>query len=345
MIAFWTHYTAALVIGPLLIIAALSHELCRREVLAVVASTAIGWLAVTPLMVGQLGQGHTGEGIDAMARLNVGNVVEVVGAPFDSRYGYFDLTVSAAVGALLVVTAALVVLVRPPRQSPKLRSLILPLSVVPVATVVVVTAGSTDVLLTRYVAVAVPVMLVLIAAALDAQRSRPALAALGVAVLAAASGSILAHTPRGLYQDWRGGAENISMSPEHAEAIILTHSAIRPTFEYYAARAELEGLTWVGADQPEAQALVEQKRRLWLFVNRPLEPAQLRAFLADAGYRPVSAKRFVGNDPLQLILAAPSKRRPRTRGSSSAPQAWPVSATGEQGRIEFGRDHKTVLAR
>ncbi len=269
VVGFWTHYTAALVIGPLLIVAAL--QLSRRETMAVGASIGAGWLLVVPLMVDQLGYGHTEAGIDELARLNVENFAEVLGAPFDTRYGYFDLTVSAAVGAVLVAIAAIAVLVRPPREWPLVRSLILPLSFVPVAAVLVVTAVSTDVLLTRYAAVAAPFMLVLVAAAADTRRSRAALAAVGVAALAAASGSLLAHTPSARYQDWRGGAEEIAKAPGRGDAIVLTHSAIGPTFEYYAAGTNLEALPRVGFNEPGVKTLLEQGRPLWIFLYRPAD--------------------------------------------------------------------------
>jgi hypothetical protein len=83
IIGVWTHYTAALVILPLFASAVLRRAISRPEALAL-GATGLTWLALAPLLMDQLDNGNE-KGVAHLARLSLGNVVEAVGTPFDSR--------------------------------------------------------------------------------------------------------------------------------------------------------------------------------------------------------------------------------------------------------------------
>lgn len=91
----WLHYTAALVVVPLLIAIIASPAGARAR--AAVGVIVTSGLALLPLMIDQLGRGHE-EGVAAQARLNAANLIEVLGAPFYGRTE--DATAIVVLGAL-----------------------------------------------------------------------------------------------------------------------------------------------------------------------------------------------------------------------------------------------------
>ena len=305
IVGFWSHYTVALVVAPLLASSLRRGCLRRREAIALGASIGAGWLLVAPIMLEQLGQGRS-QGLAHLAFLSAGNLVELLGAPFDTRYGFFDITVPAAVGALTVGVSIALALARPREETLLIRSLILPLTVVPMVAVVLVTIVGTDVLLTRYVAVAVPFMLILIGAAVDVLGGWRAAVLITAAALSALSGSVLGHTVGGHYAAWRDATTKIADGARPGDGVILNHPAIRSTYAYYAARERITHLPVAAPSEPGVQKLLRRRQRLWMAVVLPPAEAELRAGLERAfGYRVQESWRSDDAERLALVLLLP----------------------------------------
>jgi mannosyltransferase len=319
VIAVWTHYTAALVVSPLFAVAAFRRMLTRREALALGTTIGVAWLALLPLLLDQLDNGNE-TGVAHLGRLSVGNVVEAIGTPFDSRYGNFELTPFAVGGALVVAAAAVAALTRPPRGAALLRSLVLPLAFVPLAATLAVTLFGPDVLLTRYLAVSAPFMLILVGSLLA---SLPGPAALATALLAAVcglAGSVATHTVHGRDLDWRAGTREVSVRARAGDAVLLGYPPSGAVFEYYKAQHGLRTLPALAANSPQARELVAaRRRRLWIFDEPANEPGVIRAALAKLGYRAQTIQHFEGNATLGLTLAVPIAQGARTAASRRPP--------------------------
>jgi 4-amino-4-deoxy-L-arabinose transferase-like glycosyltransferase len=303
IVGVWTHYTAALVILPLFASAVLRRAIDRREAFAL-GATGVAWLALAPLLVDQLDNGNE-KGVAHLGRLSVGNVVQAVGTPFDSRYGNFDLTPLTVGGAVVVAAAAVAALTRPPREGPVVRSLILPLAFLPLAAMLAVTILGPDVLLTRYLAVTAPFMLILIGALVTSLSWPGAVATALVAAICALGGSIATHTVYGRYLDWRAGTREVSARVRAGDAVLLGYPPSAAVFDYYKAHTRLTWLRTLPANSAEGQELVARKARLWLFDEPANKPAAIRAYLALLGYRAQTIQHFQGNETLGLTLAVP----------------------------------------
>ncbi len=311
VVAFWTHYTAALAIVPLFALTAGRGVLDRREALLGGVAVGLCWLPLAPLVLEQLGKGHE-QGIANIARLTPGNLVKIVGTPFDGRYGANELTVFAAVGAAAVTAAALLVAVpRVGRQLPLLRTVILPVAFAPIAVVIAVTAVGPDVLITRYTAVAAPFVAVVIGAMvslLSLRRSAPILAVAGASALAA---SLAAHTEAGFYSNTRSATLAIASDAGPRDAVVVTGAATLPGgFQYYASEAGLE-LPVASAGTPSAARFGGERRPLWLWYDPPPPPGSVDAGLRALEYRRTHTHAFDAAEDLLLVRAVPIEPRPR----------------------------------
>jgi mannosyltransferase len=308
VLAVWTHYTAALAILPLLASSAYRHGITRREALAVGGATGLGWLALAPLLLDQLDNG-TEQGVAVLGALTVANVLEALGAPFDSSYGGYRLTFLTAVGAALMAGAVTAAATGRPRTPPLVRTLILPAAGVPVVAALVVTMLGPDVLVTRYLLVAVPFMLVLVGALIASLPRRAAYPTAGLALACAIAGSVAGHTSGGHWLDWRAATEVVRKEARTGDAVVLEYPPSGAVFNYYRTRAQLMWLQILPADDPRLRAVFAQRRRrLWL-VNEPaIDPATVRKRLSRAGYGAQAIRRFEANEPLGVTLAVPLAR-------------------------------------
>lgn len=302
--AFWTHYTAPLVLFPLYVWVWRAGELSRRARLSATAGAVVGSLPVVPLMVDQLGRGHE-EGVAVIARLTAGNLAQVLGTPFDGRSE--RVTVWVILGAVAVVAATIAVARGGRRVPAELCRLVLPLAIAPVIVVVALTVVSDDVLVSRYTAVAAPFMLLLLAGGVVAAPRRLRAGLASVALVAAVGGSLDLHRPAGFHADVRGAFQAIAGPYQAGDTVVMFgHPAIGPVGQYYRDR-ELTGapLVLIPGQEPALERAVRERRRLWL-VNSELQSRPgLRQTLAPFDYRPGSIRRFEGVFDLQLVLAIP----------------------------------------
>jgi hypothetical protein len=298
--AVWVHYTGALVVGPLLAMALLRRCFRRGEALALLVVVGLGWLALLPTLIDQLGQGNE-EGVASSARLTLSNLVEALGTPFDGRFGGSDLTLANAVGALALSAAALALARSKSADTARVRAQALPLAYVPLAALIIVTAAGPNVLITRYTAVAAPMMLVVLAAGVLAV-ARPAGVAIGGAALAGAlAGSIASHTHEGLYPDLRAATEQITAGERAGDVVLVGESPGTETVVHYYLVRQHSPLRPVRASGALPQG--SGAPRVWLVRTPPRPRRELDRALARFSYRASKVWRFTAGDDQQLVLA------------------------------------------
>ena len=315
IVGFWTHYTAGLVCVALFVSSLLRRGLRGVEAGVMTAVVGAGWLLALPIMLDQFGQGRS-DGLAHLAFLSVGNVVELVGAPFDTRFAFFDLTLPAAVGASVVAAAGLIAARNPSSEWPLVRSLVLPAAFLPAVAVLFVTVVGQDALLTRYVAVSVPFMLVLVGAVHHTTGRAVAALLVALAGTTALSGSLLAHRAEGRYADWRSATIEIAKRDRPGDAVLLYHPSLEPTYAYYAQRNGLTHLPALPGSDPQAREWIRQARRLWVTLVFPPTRETLERALGTFGYRAERTWHFKGSEPMELVLAVAEKAA-RTRPSAS----------------------------
>lgn len=302
VVGFWTHYTVGLVAAPVLVWVC-SRQTVPMRARALVAGTVVAsWLAAAPLLSDQLSNGLQ-SGIADVAKLTGSNLVRAIGTPFDGRVQ--ELNVWVAVGAGLLVISLIVCLAK--RRDRPSTVLVLAAATVPVLAVIGATAVSDDVLLTRYTAVTVPFMAIVLAGAAT-QLPRPAGAALGVAALVCAlAGSVLSHRPEGFFPDVRAAYDEIDTRYRPGDVIAVSGYIGRsPVPEYYRRRRLPQGPGALSPDDPAGfEAAVKARTRFWLVSDVPVSRAEVRQGLAAVGYKLLSVRRLEGNSDLQVILAAP----------------------------------------
>lgn len=263
----------------------------------------LGWLPVVPLMLDQLSRGHQ-QGIAGISGLTAGNLVQVLGTPFDGRSE--RVTAWVGLGAVALVVATVVVARGARETSVELRRLVLPIAVAPVVVVLGVTLLSDDVLISRYTAVAAPLLLLVLAGAVAAAARWAAVALAVVAAMAAVGGSLDLHRQERFHADVRGAFAVIAESYRPGDTVVMAgHVAIGPVSIYYRDR-ELPGApVFVPGLEPVFEQAVRERRRLWFVGSDPQPPPVLRRGLASFGYRPARVRRFRGVFEVQLTLAVP----------------------------------------
>ncbi len=305
--AFWTHYTANLVLVPVLAWFAWRPGASTQGRVALPLVCVLAEVPLAPLLAYQLGQGHEA-GIATSADLSLAHDLRVLGTPFDGRFDHtIPWTIVGAVIVSFTLIAAVVALRK--RGSPLMREVILPAAVTPLAAVFLATIASKPVLLSRYTAVAAPFLLILIAFVI-ARGARPVAIAIGVgALVAAIGGSALTHSRSGFYADVRGAMAHIKSEWQPRDVIFVSgYPALPGVLGYYLKRG-LAAAPIVNPNQAGAllPGVIHARRRVWLFGSSEYTPGirVVRTALAPIEYRPVELDRYPGATPLSLVLAVP----------------------------------------
>lgn len=303
ILGFWTHYTAALVVLPALAWTVLRQWPDRRAGLVLPGVVLATWIPLAPLLADQLSKGHQ-QGIAEAARLDASNVVRVVATPFDGRFP--DLTAWVALGAVLAAGAVVYGVWRTKRAEVRLLAVA---AATPVLGVIAFTLVSDDVLLTRYTAVAAPLMIVLIAGA-AVSLPRAAGVGAGVAALACAlAGSLLAHRQESFYPDVRGAYRQVAAEYRPGDVVVaLGYISIGPVTEYYRRRVLPAGpAALLPADSAEAVRATSARRRLWLITDVVASASHHRRALEGFDYVPRRIRTLEGSTDLQVVLAVPRR--------------------------------------
>ena len=289
--AVWINYTAGAVALPILLWLLVARDLVpARERFVGVGIAAALCAALLPQALHQL-RLHPA-GIEGFAVMTFRNLIGVVGAPFDGRVSPGALP--QAVAAVVCATAVAVVIARRSGGWAGARGLAL-LAGLPIVALIVRTLAGADVLISRYVAVAAPLVLVVVAlwvTGLPAVLRYVVVALLvGIALL----GSIRSHLPEGHDSDVRALSQHVADHASPGEALVVSDVVGLTPFSYYLPRTLPPGFPAYTVRDPRLRTVPG----IWL-VTRPGVDPDWRAeeFAALFGFPEAGGqRRFPANAP------------------------------------------------
>lgn len=190
--------------------------------------------------------------------------------------------------------------------------------VVPIGSIVLVSAAYRPLLVARYLVVCLPPVMLLVGAGLDRLR-RPALVVATALLVAISAVGVAQWYRHGPGQDWRGVTAAVARQARPGDGVLLFAPYVRIPFEWYlqdhpTARAELRPVvpatawgadplyfdTAITLDTAEVRRAAEGYGRVWLVLSQqafsPGEYADVLAGLRQAGLRPVHTEHFAGVD-------------------------------------------------
>ena len=290
--SFWIHYTAGLVVFAILLwlLAARGLLTAGRRVLGV-GVAAFLCAGLLPQIEHQTAL-HPG-GLEGFAGMTFRNAAKVVAAPFDGRISPGDLL--QAVAAALCGIALVHVLSRRGGAWTGVRGVAL-LAVVPLLAVFARTlAGDADVLTSRYVAVAAPLILVVVAAWVVSLPKGPGIAAAVTLAAVGVTGSVRAHLPEGHESDVRALTRHVAEHASPGEAIVVSDVVGLTTFSYYIPRELPAGFPAFSFGDTRWRSAPG----IWLVVREGIDRSFTPEALATAlGFsRPGEQRRFEANAP------------------------------------------------
>lgn len=304
VLALWLHYTAGLVLLPLCAWVGTRPSLVVRQRAGFVSTIVVAGAILVPILVRQHEQFPTRSGVAASAKVTGTTLVQLLEVPFDGRVdGLRALGVAVTVAALAIAAVRGRKLLAEP-------ALIFGIAVgVPLAVIVLSLFGA-DLMLPRYVAVAVPVMIVAIATAV-VSLPRVLAIVLAAALLACAIvGLVDNHRTRGFYMDARGVVRYIRAHERRGDRVLMPSSpgATLP-LTYY-------GISALGAKEAVTPAgvrlLLAHDRRLWLVVetHQNVRISQVESYerpqLTTLRYRIAGVHLFPASIPLAVVLVVPT---------------------------------------
>ena len=262
--AFWINYTAGAVCFPILLWLLVTRDVvpARERFFGVGVAAAI-CAALLPQAMHQL-RLHPA-GLEGFAGMTFRNLSNAVGAPFDGRI--FAGGLPQAIAALACAVALVVVIARPGGRWPGARGVAL-LGALPIVALIIRTLAGADVLISRYVAVAAP--LVIVAVALWATRLPKVLQFAVVGLLAgiALVGSIRSHLPEGHDSDVRAVSAYVAEHASPGEAIVVSDVVGLTVFSYYLPRELPPGFPAYSAHDTR----VKTTPGIWLVTRPGVDP-------------------------------------------------------------------------
>ncbi|MEA2169066.1 MAG: mannosyltransferase [Solirubrobacteraceae bacterium] len=307
VVALLCHYTATFAIAPLAVWLATRGAVDRRARIAYVAACVVTELLLAPLLVHQYRLAPNGGDL-ADAGLTGTSLARVFSVPFDGRWvaGVDWLRV---LGLVTTLAAAAVVATR---GRAKLRGLLLAVGfAAPIGLLLAGILGK-DVLITRYAAAGVPVLLIAVAAAVAAL-PRPAAAALAALVAVTSAAGLIRDHDRtsGFYPPTRAVIDYIGARAQPGDAIVVPGAVGTDIpLAYYAQRRLHPLLPFV--EPADSRSAFDGGGRVWIIRATDAPGLSERALLGFAGpglqpygYRPVLARAFDTSLTLSVILAEP----------------------------------------
>jgi mannosyltransferase len=308
------HYTALLVLAPLVVWLWRRSELDLRWRLAFVAALAAPLAALAPLAYTQLMQGHH-DSTATYASLTTFNALRILGTPFDGR-ATDGLMLWRELGAVVVIDALALLALGERFRTMQARRLIVVCGLLPLLTVCVVSAAGQPMALTRYTAVAAPFILVAIGVVAAHGQRALAMTLVAGAVVASGAGLVAAQRDHGQNPDTRAAIQAIASQWQAGD---VTASVGLLGFDgalsYYgdkllpAGSREIRAFGTLDAAvaAPQVFGAAVDGKRVWLVADPPLSRARLRTALDRLDYRPVLTRVYDGNAPVQLIRAERSR--------------------------------------
>jgi len=304
--AFWTHYTADLVLVPLLAWFAWRPGISKQGRLTLPLLSLAADLPLAPLLRYQLSQGHE-DGIAGSANLGLGHVLRTLATPFDGRFD--AVTVQSALGSAIVgFTLTAIATGLRGRGSRLLREVVVPGALIPLLAVYAVTIFAKPVLLTRYTAVAAPFLLILIAFVI-VHGARWLAILIGAGALAAALwGTALTHSRSGFSADLRGAMGHIAHDRAPSDFIFVSGYPAAGTLDY-SRTPRLAAAPIIYPDRATTllPAIIRRHGRLWLLSsgNQTVKLRDVQQALTPLRYRTTELNQYPGTPELTLVLAVP----------------------------------------
>jgi len=306
------HYTAVLVLAPVVLWLWYQPEIDLRWRIGFAAAIAVPLGALVPLALEQTSQGHH-DSAATYASLTMFNALRIAGSPFDGR-ATGGFMVARELGAVIVVEVLALLALAERFRGVRARWLIAACGAVPLAGVLLASALNQPVALTRYTAVAVPFILVAIAA-VAVRLSRPLAALLLTLTLVASGiGLLAAQRDEGRNPDTRAAIETVADNWRQGDVVVsLGLLGFDGALSYYGEKLLPAGSSTVPgfstlARAGEAPVVFEAAidgRRIWFLSDPVMSAKELRAGFARLGLKPVFARTFTGNAKIQLVRAEP----------------------------------------
>jgi hypothetical protein len=310
-VAILLHYTAALVLVPIVVWTLMQRGLPRRDRAVYLIACALPGLALVPLLLFQAAQEHQSETAE-YARVTVANLFAIVGTPFDGRATGGGL--GRQLGALAVVEAIALLAFAERFRTTAGRGMLLGAAVAPVGAVLALSIVAQPAALTRYTAVAAPFMLVAIAIVVGRLPRLLALLVGSAAVLGCVIGLAASLVTSGHHPDVRAAVAYAGDQWERGDRIFsLGYLGYEGALDYYAQRdlpgqkGPVLGFTSMGAalNSEAGRDGLASGERLWFVTDPALSDRDLERLLAPVGYEPLEHREFAGRAPVQVVAAGP----------------------------------------
>jgi mannosyltransferase len=314
-----THYTAVLAVVPITAWVLMQDAFRLRTRLLFIAAVSAPLLAVSPLLVEQMGKGHH-DWTEQFGRLDLINMLRIIGTPFDGRAADIS-TPLRQVGAVIVVDAIALLALAHRMRAIRERWLIAAAALGPIVVVLLTSALVHPVAITRYTAVAAPFVLIAIgAAAVNAPRILGAVLVTATLALSIA-GVVAAERPSGYYPDTRATIAAAAQNWHKGDFIVSVGLLAFPdALTNYAERAlppdgrQVHGYATLdeAAAEPVVLRAVRNGGRMWLAADPPLNPAELARGLDRLGLKVSREWSFHGVIGIQLVLASSADAAPKS---------------------------------
>lgn len=301
------HYTAVLVLGPLALWMLTQRQLPTRARLTIGAAVAIPFVALIPLLVSQIGEGHQSGGANAYAKITPLGLLKLAGTPWDGR-ALGGMTITYELGFLALVDAIALIAFADRFRRLKTRWLLIGACVLPLVAILAVSVAVTPMALTRYTAVAVPFMLVAIGVAVIRMPRAIGIPLFAAALVAGAIGTAAANTARGQWPDVRGAMEHIADRWQPGDVVLgLENLAYNDAMTYYrrelpAAAPQPPGYftSYDAMRAPKTRTALAGGHTVWVVSSPPVDPADLYAQASENGGQIVKEQQWGGAYPVQV---------------------------------------------
>jgi 4-amino-4-deoxy-L-arabinose transferase-like glycosyltransferase len=300
VLALCLHYIAAFVVGPLALWVLVRTRFSLRWRLGVAGATAVAVVVWLPLMREQFGY-HPNGGLGELGEFSLSHAARVLGAPFDPRYAQ-DAWPAGVVGAGVFAASVAIAAVAWGRRRSVGQELVLATAVAVPGFLLLASLLGRNMLVSRYATVAVPLMLIVIAAGVASAPRRLGIGLLCVALALGLWGTTQTHRSSGFFPDTRGVAEHLDANWRTGDALIdSTDFGVNHSVGYYleARAAQVEPRIVAGTDA--AENALEERRRVWLLdfgagegavgVPRSHEPVRTLEFRDGPGLTLTLARR------------------------------------------------------
>jgi hypothetical protein len=273
-----------------------------------VVAVGIGGALVLPILRAQ-SQGRQ-NAVNGIAQLTSDHVKRLFGAPFDRLYNVLSPRDTTVVAILVMISLLALALPRS-RTSVRHPRLLAALAAVAPVALILVTLSGTNVVISRYDAVAVPFIVIALAATIAA--FRPAgLVIVVLALLIAWRASNAAHDPYHAYPDTRAAVTLVSQHWQPADVLVVGNGypSLGFNLEYYVKHL-LPQTAPVGYGQGINLLFAVTKMRSIPGVAVITEPigsiAQDTINFAKAGFQVTGATQTGGTVPLQAFVVTRSR--------------------------------------